>query len=226
MNGDLTVVGKLSAGEYLGITIPSGDFLPLSGGTITGNVTINGAVSAGSLSAGAVTATGLTLTTTPLAAGSGGTGKSSLGTGVANFLETPTSNNLALAVTDETGTGSLVFNTTPTLTGAIISGATRESPFSVGNSGTSVTLSLANGTFQQVTLTGNCTFTMPTAVSGSSFTLQIFTGAGSFTGTFTGVRWQGAISPTLTTTASRVDIASFLSDGTNWYGSIAQNYTV
>jgi hypothetical protein len=150
-------------------------------------------------------------------------------TGVASFLTAPTSENLAAAVTDETGTGSLVFGTSPTISGATISGATKESPFNIGNSGTSVPLSLANGTFQQVTLTGNCTFTMPTAVSGSSFTLQIFTGNGSFTGTFTGiapVRWQGAISPTLTTTPSRVDIASFLSDGTNWYGSIAQNYTV
>ena len=38
-----------------------------------------------------------------------------LGTGVATFLATPTSSNLATAVTDETGTGSLVFATSPTL---------------------------------------------------------------------------------------------------------------
>jgi hypothetical protein len=38
------------------------------------------------------------------------------GTGVATFLATPTSANLAAAVTDETGTGSLVFATSPTLT--------------------------------------------------------------------------------------------------------------
>jgi hypothetical protein len=35
---------------------------------------------------------------------------------VATFLETPTSANLAAAVTDETGSGSLVFGTSPTLT--------------------------------------------------------------------------------------------------------------
>lgn len=43
------------------------------------------------------------------------TGISGLGTGVATFLATPSSSNLIAAVTDETGTGSLVFATSPTL---------------------------------------------------------------------------------------------------------------
>ena len=43
------------------------------------------------------------------------TGVSGLGTGVATFLGTPSSANLISAVTDETGTGSLVFATSPTL---------------------------------------------------------------------------------------------------------------
>lgn len=45
---------------------------------------------------------------------SGGTGITSFGTGVATFLGTPSSANLAAAVTDETGTGALVFATSPT----------------------------------------------------------------------------------------------------------------
>ncbi len=44
------------------------------------------------------------------------TGVSGLGTGVATFLATPSSSNLIAAVTDETGTGALVFATSPTLT--------------------------------------------------------------------------------------------------------------
>jgi hypothetical protein len=40
---------------------------------------------------------------------------SGLGTGVATFLGTPSSANLIAAVTDETGTGALVFATSPTL---------------------------------------------------------------------------------------------------------------
>jgi hypothetical protein len=43
------------------------------------------------------------------------TGVSGLGAGVATFLATPSSANLAAAVTDETGTGALVFATSPTL---------------------------------------------------------------------------------------------------------------
>jgi hypothetical protein len=45
----------------------------------------------------------------------GGTGITSLGTGVATFLGTPSSSNLAAALTDETGSGALVFATSPTL---------------------------------------------------------------------------------------------------------------
>jgi hypothetical protein len=43
------------------------------------------------------------------------TGISGLGSGVASFLATPSSANLATAVTDETGSGALVFATSPTL---------------------------------------------------------------------------------------------------------------
>jgi hypothetical protein len=50
-----------------------------------------------------------------LPAGNGGTGVTSLGTGVATWLGTPSSANLASAVTDETGSGALVFGTSPTL---------------------------------------------------------------------------------------------------------------
>lgn len=47
------------------------------------------------------------------------TGISGLGTGVATFLATPSSVNLASAVTDETGSGALVFGTSPTLTDTV-----------------------------------------------------------------------------------------------------------
>lgn len=59
------------------------------------------------------------------------TGVSGLGAGVATFLTTPSSANLISAVTNETGTGSLVFANTPTLVTPIIGAAT----------GTSVNLS-------------------------------------------------------------------------------------
>jgi hypothetical protein len=52
---------------------------------------------------------------TPLLPASGGTGINSLGAGVATWLQTPTSTNLQAAVTDETGSGTLVFSNSPTL---------------------------------------------------------------------------------------------------------------
>lgn len=48
------------------------------------------------------------------------TGISGLGAGVATFLATPSSANLATALTDETGTGSSVFATSPTLVTPIL----------------------------------------------------------------------------------------------------------
>ena len=62
--------------------------------------------------------TGLPLTTGvtgTLPVGNGGTGITSLGSGIADFLGTPSSANLATAVTDETGSGALVFANSPTL---------------------------------------------------------------------------------------------------------------
>jgi hypothetical protein len=63
-------------------------------------------------SSGAVT---LSLST-PVSVANGGTGISSFGTGIATWLGTPSSANLASAITDETGSGSLVFGTSPSIT--------------------------------------------------------------------------------------------------------------
>jgi len=66
-----------------------------------------------------------------LPAANGGTGITSLGSGVATFLGTPSSANLAAAVTDETGSGSLVFATSPTLVTPIL-GTPQSGNFSSG----------------------------------------------------------------------------------------------
>jgi hypothetical protein len=77
----------------------------------------------GTPSSGTLTsATGLPLTTGvtgTLPVANGGTGITSLGTGVATWLGTPTSANLRTVVADETGGGVLVFNDAPTLTGTV-----------------------------------------------------------------------------------------------------------
>jgi microcystin-dependent protein len=96
----------------------------LNAGTTTGtalNVTTDTtgamAIQTSGTTAIAISSAQVVSLTNPLLPASGGTGISSLGTGVATFLGTPSSANLAAAVTDETGTGALVFAGSPTLTG-------------------------------------------------------------------------------------------------------------
>jgi len=89
-----------ASGDIEGVTAGTG----LSGGGTSGTVTV-------SLS-------------TPVAVANGGTGITSFGTGVATFLGTPSSANLAAALTDETGTGVAVFGTSPTIGTPAITGGT------------------------------------------------------------------------------------------------------
>lgn len=93
-----------------------------NGGTVKTYLYSGGAL--GTPSSGTLTnATGLPIST----------GVSGLGTGVATVLATPSSSNLIAAITDETGTGALVFGTgatigTPTITSATINSSTIDSP--------------------------------------------------------------------------------------------------
>ena len=61
------------------------------------------------------------------------TGVSGLGSGVATFLATPSSANLAAAVTGETGSGALVFGTAPSIAGGALSGTFSGTPTFSGN---------------------------------------------------------------------------------------------
>lgn len=130
----------------------------------------------------------------------------------------------AVVGTTDTQTLTSKTLTTPTLTNPTVNSYT-EGVVAIGNTGTSKTIDLTSGSVQTATLTGNCTFTMPTATTGKSFTLLLKTGAGSFTATFTGVKWGTAGAPTITTAASKMDVLTFFADGTNWYGSAVQGYT-
>jgi hypothetical protein len=124
-----------------------------------------------------------------------------------------------------TGSGANVLGTSPTINNPTVTNYV-ESVVAIGNSGTTQTLSLTNGTVQTVTMTGNCTFTMPTATAGKSFILiAVQDATGSRTATFTSVKWPSGTAPTLTTTASTGrDILTFVADGTNWYGTYAQAF--
>jgi hypothetical protein len=149
-------------------------------------------------------------------------GTVNLSTGVTGVL--PVANG-GTGVTTSTGTGYVVLNNTPTLTTPVVTGYTETAP-SITNSSTAVTLSLSSGTVLSYTLTGNCTFTMPTATSGTSFIVKLIQdGTGSRTATFTGVKWPGGTAPTITTTATTgLDILSFVCINSVWYGTFAQAF--
>ena len=148
------------------------------------------------------------------------------GTNASSASITAFNNITGYSASGATGTTStnLVFSTAPTITNPTITNYT-ETLFTA-NTGTAITVSLANGTVQQLTLTGNATITMPTATAGKSFVIMLKQdGTGGRTVTWSTVVWPGGTAPTITSTASKQDIFSFFADGTNWYGAtIGQNY--
>ena len=113
--------------------------------------------------------------------------------------------------------------TNPTVTNYV------ESVVAIGTVTTAHTLVLTSGTVQTATLTAStaCTFTMPTATAGKSFILLLKQAAstGNGTATFTGVKYSATGTPTVTAAAGKMDIFSFVADGTNWYGNYTQGYT-
>jgi hypothetical protein len=75
----------------------------------------------------------------------------------------------------------------------------------------SFTPTFADGTVYSCT--GTMTITMPTATAGKAFTI--------IHATATSITWAGTIkwtSATAPTADSGIDIYTFISDGTNWYG--------
>lgn len=128
--------------------------------------------------------------------------------------------------TSITGTGSAVLATSPTINNPTVTNYV-ETLQAVGTVGSTSTLALTNGTVLTATLTAStpCTFTMPTATAGKSFILILTqASSGMTTATFTGVKWPGGTAPTITATASAVDIISFVANGSVWYGNAAQAF--
>lgn len=104
--------------------------------------------------------------------------------------------------------------------------ATFKDEFDDGNSSTADTIDWNEGNNHKSTLTGNVTytFTAPTGTSNARIQLKILTGAGSFAVTWPAtVKWAGGTAPTITTSASAIDIITFWYDGTNYHGTEVQD---
>ncbi|MBY0110634.1 hypothetical protein K2Y00_01350 [Patescibacteria group bacterium] len=161
------------------------------------------------------------------------TGISGLGTGVATFLATPSTANLASAVTGETGSGALVFGTSPTLSGTTLSGNTSLANatsttlfsgtltgnlFSIGGSA-STTIATTGAITTPTTLTvssGGLAATGNSTIVGTLGSLTGLTSSGTIT--FSGLTSARAVCTTtggaLTVTCASADLAASLSDET------------
>jgi hypothetical protein len=226
-SGNTLAKGTLTAGSGISITNGAGSItIAATGGvgtvtSVNGTGTVNGitltgtVTSSGDLTLGG-TLSNVSLTTQvtgTLPAANGGTGITSLGSGVATWLGTPSSANLAAAVTDETGSGALVFATTPVITGL------QEKSTAVAAS--DINLSLGN--YFTKTISGTTTFTVSNiATSGdvAAFILVLTNGGAYTVNWFSGVTWAGGTPPSLT--ASGVDLIGFftINGGTTWRGLV------
>jgi hypothetical protein len=208
----------------------------VNGISLSGTVTTSGSLTLGGSLSGVSLTTQVTGT---LPAGNGGTGITSLGAGVATFLGTPSSANLATALTDETGTGVAVFGTNPTLTGVTLAGeaacadnlVTRATlkdyaieGSAIGSTGATRTFDLAVANFFSATLDQACTFTFsnpPASGDFGCFVLEL-TNGGAFVITYpASVDFIGGVAPTLT--AAGVDQLVFTTrdGGTTYFCFVA-----
>lgn len=136
-------------------------------------------------------------------------------------------------VSGTTGTTNVVFSASPTLTGTAIVSAVKSGNYhldpsenNAGSSGTALTVDLSTASAQKITLTGNVTLTLTNPQTGGAYVIKIVQGASAFTVTWpAAVKWPGGTAPVITTTNGQVDLINLYYDGTDYFGSFAQNYT-
>lgn len=97
--------------------------------------------------------------------------------------------------------------------------------YDAGNSSAAITLDLANGNVQKITLTANCTITLTAPASGAYRSLMLFIlqdATGSRTITWpASVHWGTSGVPVLSTAAGKMDriLLDTVDGGTTWYGA-------
>lgn len=94
----------------------------------------------------------------------------------------------------------------------------------VAESGTELTLPApSTATLHNITLTDNCTITLPEAKAGQSMTVLLKQDdTGNRTVTWDSALWAGGEAPTLSTDANAMDVLVFICmDNTNWMGFVS-----
>jgi hypothetical protein len=128
-------------------------------------------------------------------------------------------------VTTSTGSGNVVLSDTPAIANPTVTNYV-ETLFAPA-AGSSFTVSLSNGTVQRFTTNANTTITLPTSVAGKSFLVMVQYG-GAHTLTWAGgstLKWNLGVTPAPTSVNGKIDVFTFLQDGTNTYGSVfGQNF--
>ena len=101
-------------------------------------------------------------------------------------------------------------------------------PYNTLTDGATITPDFNDSNNMVVTLAGNRTMANPSNLKdGASYTIivkQDATGGRVITSFGTAYKWAGGTAPTLSTTANAVDILTFISDGTNLYGSFVGDF--
>lgn len=150
-------------------------------------------------------------------------GISGLGASVATFLATPTSANFAAAITDETGTGSVVLSASPTFTGTLTAAAVAAKGVAEQNnaispgSGAGVTLDWSFGG-SKITVNGTNAITFSNIPAGTA-------GHWVDVSNFNSVTWPAAVDWGLggiSSIAGRATVVLATDDsGTKVFGSVS-----
>jgi hypothetical protein len=234
---DATLLGTLTANctiTITGLTAGARGFLAVkqngSGGSSGWTLTISAGASSAAVPVNATGATLMWIETdgTNVDVGLVGPASSAGGGGGSTYTlpdaTTTTTGGTRLSVAPSSPTAPIAYGANDTSLALVVE---RWAANAATTSSTSVPDPAAAGVtgFQYTLSVATTTFTFPTNTAGKSFTLKLVQDAtGSRLVSWPTVKWGTAGAPTLSTAAGKIDLVTFVGDGTSWYGSYGLGY--